>query len=65
MRQALTILLPLLLPAVLYIVIKSQKLGSFKLVMCLLGKSLITHWKQLRLLPPAQNYISYGKKRTL
>ena len=31
MRQALTILLPLLLPAVLYIVIKSQKLGSFKL----------------------------------
>ena len=31
MRQALTILLPLLLPAVLYFLFKSQKLGSFKL----------------------------------
>lgn len=31
MRQALTILMPLLLPALLYILIKSQKLGSFKL----------------------------------
>jgi hypothetical protein len=31
MRQALTIILPLLLPALIYLLIKSQKLGSFKL----------------------------------
>lgn len=31
MRQALVIILPLLLPAVLYLLIKSQSLGSFKL----------------------------------